>query len=1008
MNKSKNLFFVSLLLATFLYADSDRFYDTNTVDVVDGVAVNVDPTDRNRSLIGEDTLPDTDFETGIHYSNRLGSVQTTVSKDDSGNIVFTDENGNAAYDTWDYENPKRNDPEAATFKAEFDAYVLDDNITHKRDNFGDLQVKSQSEAMRRGNTVKEDREVMLSKRNPLTTGPQFQARSMQKDPKLAGTNMESQDENMSVFYGSHVTLNVRDMQRDRIKEANLGAITEFYSLGLDGMIREMTSRLKASKVKCVLSRDLTPTFYCPISGKDGLRFPGSGGDQRNLNVAKVRNDCDTYCHTEPGILTCLDQAIPGLSGTDLNIPSPTIQVFPEIGTYPQVINFSANSKMPVKEITFKIKFPAPADFEQNQTLPANATSEETAVYNNKVSEAWENQLEKTPIMFKYSVLTRDPNALEFGYKMVADRSNVVVNSSQINVKLPIGQILQDVVIKIYKPYFTPKAGMAYAFAEEKLMYEGTGSRVEAYDYHAEYQSDKLYYCMARQIVYTPAQCSGGEVKAVVSGDAQFNYLCSSDEKKIGPEPDFGGFYDIQSCENACIEIKPCVASYSHYSAYGTEDTYLRSSASCLDDPDNTSCSDAVCEAMFRKTDSELRPITEYLIANDDTYIYTIRNSVLTEHARPKVDIGAELAANPDFEQLAINEEKDPAFLYMLENLTYNRNEYLIGADSPANVAYQITGKNDRTGIFGLIKPNSFDYNDGTKKLYAVMVTEHMYHPIAGVYTSGSAGIASVNENLLVKDITYSIKKNTNSLDSWEVFRRKEHAYIRIQETNAVVQEDGSIKYETKFVWVANEPYLKDNHAKYISATNTWLAVSKNAMAPSFTSQVFSATEDYFRYTMTTWIQRDLRHTPGLLIRDQVKISHDTDIEKLYNTPTFSHAHSSNPTNYYFFLTYSSTPLSYENLINKVEGSLASDIKVGSSKWGLYEMTNPNKYRSGMIKYDGEINNNIYVLKKGSPGSETISVNWEPSVKEKGKKVFKFIFLFDETETDVFDLSSYTN
>jgi len=987
---------VLIFSPSVVFSEEAEFWDANTVTISSGVAIS-DINASEKTLFEDDTLPQDNIGGAKKFNVNLGAVESTITKNDKGLVEITDSSGNATWgSTYDYQDPRGKDATAEAYKLEYKAYVMDDNLTSKRARATDMKKRAQAETSRRGNTVKETRQLMLSKKNPLSEGPGIMHRQMQESPLLADdeTGLRERDQNITKIY-NNVDLTISSSQRERIIDANIGVISELYNGGLDAIITEMTNRLASATIKCIISRELTPSFYCPIASKAAARFPGSlagtvTGASRNLDIAAVKRDCDAYCHTEPGDLSCIGINVPGVPTSDVSIGGP-FTLFPESGTYPKEANFTGHEKMPIEKIVFEVEFPTPSSL---------------------TDEEWATKLKATPLHFMYSITDSVTDETNYAPAVIADKAKITVNSALLRYTVPVDRIIHNGKIEFWRPFFTTIMGEEYKFSDTKTEYTDYGISLRVKNLKISYASNEFHYCMAKQMVYTQSQCEGGVVQGVASGDSQFNYLCKNSSTKIGPEPDFGGFYSSESCEAACIEYKPCVATYSHYNSYGTPENLLKSEVKCLDSDSNldgngnSNCSDDVCKAFFTESDEDLRPINEYLVANDDTFIYTIRNSVLTDHARPKINLSEELQTNPDFDQIFIDEEKDASFLYMIKNITYNRNKYLLGTESPANLGFIISGDGDHKGIHFLLKPNSEDYNDGVKKLYAVLVTEHQYHPIAGSFTSNNQTL-STTQSLVIKDITYAIKTSEDLIDSWQVFRVKNAAMIRNEVTETQTKEDGTTELVQNYEWGENEPYLKDNWVSYDSSTDNFLTISENSTAPSFKSMEFDALKDYFKIDLTSWIEHDIQGTPGMIIRNQLAINHNTDIKRIYNEPMFNHEGRSYSTNYWMYLTYSDVDLSYKELLTKLETAEYVDkIKVGTSLWTGYELTNSQKYTSNRIKYDGEINNGINTLKKGSLSSISIGTDWEPSVIEKGKRVFKFIFLFDEADSDIFDYSSY--
>ena len=175
-----------------------------------------------------------------------------------------------------------------------------------------------------------------------------------------------------------------------------------------------------------------------------------------------------------------------------------------------------------------------------------------------------------------------------------------------------------------------------------------------------------------------------------------------------------------------------------------------------------------------------------------------------------------------------------------------------------------------------------------------------------------------------------------------------------------------------------------------------------AEAPYFNILNFSESQNFYRLNITNSLNLTRINTPGLLIHDQVKINHDTSYQRLYNVPYVGMSES-NLLNSQYWLIYSESKLSYKEIAEQIEGSdFNSPLPAINSKWALFDPVNKKQYNKDYIPPDGEINNNIIMFKKGIPSNMTYSVKWTPIPIEKGKKVFKFSFLFTDPEYNRFN------
>jgi hypothetical protein len=587
---------------------------------------------------------------------------------------------------------------------------------------------------------------------------------------------------------------------------------------------------------------------------------------------------------------------------------------------------------------------------------------------------------------------------------IIDRENITIRSSEMEINVPVDRLVGGIRVKFWEPYISNNALYAYQYEEYFNILNEEGAKIEITTFNAKYSSDSFYFCQSLQMISNRNECIGGEVAEFVTGDDQFNYICNADSKKIGPEPTWGAFYSQDSCEFSCVMHKECIPTYRHYTSYGTEDFMYKAEVGCVDEPGNNNCSDAVCKALF--ADTEERPLNEILVANDDSYIYTVRNKVLQDHPRPKIDLAAELGGSVDYDQTFQNEEKDAAYLHMLDNMSFNRIQYRVGTPSPVNIAYVKENSFGRSAYSIDLKPNSFHFDDGnTYYIYSVMRLLHSYTPVAGVWHLDGSMVTATETNIQFEDISYAIKTGENPGD-WRVFRREEFAKYLVQYPEYTLNENGTFSENLIIDWVNTGQYKRTQFAFYNEADNGWSTFSSSQQADFFTTQQFSNAQDYYRYLISDWIERDILETPGLIVKDQRPIAHDTSFEKLYNVP-IHHVNKSNSKNYTLYLVYSEQPLSYHELMVEIEGDNYETEKISPDlvTWGGYDLINSRLFRSDKIKYDGELNNNIDTLIMGEPERSSVTVNWSPAISEKGKKVFKFIFLYDDQEPNPFEYSN---
>ena len=93
-------------------------------------------------------------------------------------------------------------------------------------------------------------------------------------------------------------------------------------------------------------------------------------------------------------------------------------------------------------------------------------------------------------------------------------------------------------------------------------------------------------------------------------------------------------------------------------------------------------------------------------------------------------------------------------------------------------------------------------------------------------------------------------------------------------------------------------------------------------------------------------------------------------------------------------------------MKKIEGEkyAINTQKVPSYKneWGVFDYISNGSFNSNGVRHDGQLNNNIAPFIIGNPNKSAVLTEWEPSLSEHGKKVFKFLFLYDDKTINPFE------
>lgn len=975
-------------------ADGTKFFNESTVDT----SVNeINVTTNNDTLIGNDTLPQNNIDTGLHYTNNFGDQSTGKNiTNNEGNSIYIERNTDGTIPTFvgsdqavqtDY-NARTTDSNYTTWQENYENYVMEGDKDAKRAKENEANKAGMTMNYKFNNNFNEMSNRFFTGNSVFSGGQNLTTTFRQKTyADDAPQELKDREDAGTLLYKDHFSSTVNEADKENlVNNTNYGALQEAY-VGLDAITQELTNRLTGSKIKCQISRELVPSYRCPLPGKDGLQYPGSPNmaDIRKVNIEEAKKDCNNDCWTDPGTLSCVGQKVIDSKDINLNIPDTGIILTPWDETTAE-INVTLTPLMPVNSLTVNVDLLKPADSEMTDA-------------------EWSKFVQESGFKFRYSVLEVDTNIPDLPPVTIIDREQFQIRSTSSELTIPINRSMNGLKIKFWKPYITTNILESYKYEHLFTKLTDEGAVIKIKKAKSEYSSDSYYFCQAMQMVANPSECTG-DIAEFVTGDDQFNYICNADSKKIGPEPTWGAFYSQESCEFACVIHKECQPTYRHYSSYGNETVLYKAKIGCVDDPEtNSHCSQAVCEALF--ADDTVRPINEMLVANDDTFIYTIRNKVLQNYPRPKIDLAAELATSVDYAAVFENEEKDSAYMYMINNVTYNRIMYRIGTESPVSLAYHLEPNGFSGNVYSVdLKPRSFDYDTGSDYyVYSVVKVVEAYAPIAGAWYLNDHDITATQTYIQWRDYTYLIKTGVNTGD-WKVFRKEEFSEYLTNNLAYVLYESGEVGQYESIDWVKTPQYQIKRFVNYNEIDNTFIDFDRNSEASYFTTNKFESSQDFYRFNITNSSNLDFFETKGSVIRTQRPINYDTSFEKIYNQPA-THVYKGNPQDINIYLVYSKTKLTYNELMKEIEGScsavanspcydnLNAKLLPENSKWGAYNLLNSRLFRSEHIKYDGELNNNIKTLIMGNPNKTTVSVDWDPSLSEKGKKIFKFLFLYDD-------------
>jgi len=1001
----KKILFICVIFSKFLFAEGEFLFDNNSTPI--DANGNIVAT-QDKSLLGNDTLPTVNIPDGNYTAYNLGDTNLTVRRDISGNRVVYDSNGSV--------HVISNNKNIPIFTESHEEYIqrvreingesgkisTKDLILQNQEDY-DLKRKQIKAANAVSGSINERKAYLVGGLSVPGAGNSIQTifttdinnLKAKKENGEYLTTAELNELNATTFYSENLSMNPNFDRRKTLKETNINSLNNAYR-DIDSISSELTNRMKSDKIKCQITRHLMPSFYCPIVGKSGLRFPANSIDSLKVDMNSIYNECLDYCESSPGDYPVISEQV--LNTDSYNINFSTKEIFPNYDNSLKEVELNTNGLIPLKYITFKIKIKKPE---------------------NKTDKEWNDIIDKLKpkVRFDFNYYTKNEKGEE-ALNILYNNTLIYLSSSEQEFKFPVNVLGSKYTFAIRKAFFN-KIG-------EDLDFKNMGGKIEIESIGSKYITNKLYYCSIKQTVPIKKECFDSDKNAkLVHSSGQDIYICRDKVHKIGPEPTWGAFYTRAQAEDACIIHKDCIPTYIS-SGELNEAVVYKAEINCVDDPDNTACSDSLCETLFK--DSNKTIVNEYYVELDKSdkvnSRYSIKNAAFTGVMRPKINF-EELSGTADHEKLFQTEEKDQAYVNMIKNVTYNRDMYRIGTESPVKLYYNIYGSTNNPALIAKIKPNSFDYGSDTNfYVYSIVAMDHFFEPLYGTWFINGSKItvsngktetdtssnpyannnsnydSDTNETVPIRfmDRTYAIKTGENNGD-WQVFRVIENDKFENTTKEIHFDENGEVRESIKKEWITIPSYRKDIFEKYNSEEDKMQMYDYHTdIAPYFKRMKFDIDNDFFDITITNNMSNTYLTIPGALIRDQIGINHNTSFKRIYGGEFSQTGQDSYVRNATYYLVYSDHKMTYEEILKEIEGNnwKRNPMKAYDNKWGLYEVINRKKYFS-KLKGDEELNNNIRLLKKGKPNKLTISVDWKPSLENKGKKAYKFVLLYKDNE-----------
>ena len=980
--KNKFLTTVSIIfLSTFIYAgvpspnlstpapDYNTYFGTQDISSSTGTPRVKNQPSNSKNLIGENTFPRKEITGATKYSSEFGHRTDSVEIDNKGTQRITDLETNT---TTKYFFGKQQSKQYINARQAYRLSVENnESIKVQREKLLQAKIARKNETFRQGFDLKNYSETLLKNVNPAAKGRSF----VNKRFLTIDQNASQADQNSTNFYKSNFSILPEHANVSQITDTKVGKLKEAYNL-VKSYEKLAKSKLNSGTISCYISRELLPAYYCPFADMTETKYPdfnNPNGDPMKVSSAKAQEMCNGVCHKTR---KCLPYKV--LKNTTYEPKFKNIDIYP---WSQKATNITINTKdtMQVKEIEFDVVITPSKNFDGNKTA-----------FNNYLLHLGK------PIRYRTTISARQPGVTEGSIKKIIlfQREITYIKGSLIHKEYRILTTAKNFYLKFYEPFvydgYTPEDIQK----NEEIMKNISSIKVK--NIKVIYTSNNIYFCPFKQLVNKDSQCPNGTILDLSTNSAVY-HVCINNSHRIGPDPKTGGFYTQKNCQYSCIEHRKCKVTYAHYANMAINNLY-KAKVGCVDNGHNSGCSEQLCESYF--ADGNKRPINEIVVQRDNKRVYTVKNKILTGIMRPKINYNAEInSLNPNYHDTFETEMKDAAYKNMVSNQTLNKIRYLIGTPSPLKQAYNSTTINGAKNLVVIIKPRADQFDNGkTYHLYSVIKFEQTYRPAYGIFIINNNYVNATTQPIVFKDIEFMIKKHNGT---WKIFKVINFAKVRKEKvmlycksadgtTTGTVYRQGqnvpsNCNKQTEVYWSNIPAYSQERNVFYNPASDTFENYGTNEIAASYLSKQWNSNLVENRFRITNDLYSTIENTPGAVIHSQVEKDNGASFARRYNTP-FNMKQRGYIANVWLYSFYSENSLTYNDIIKNYL----------TPEYTVWELANQMDYPT-KITQDGEINNNIRAFLVGAPSKSTLDVDIKPKFTEEGKRVFKFVFLYDPTK-----------
>lgn len=707
-------------------------------------------------------------------------------------------------------------------------------------------------------------------------------------------------------------------------------------------------------VKCYISRQLTPMFYCPYESVTAVY-----GGNIELFQNEAREDCNSNCK---------------VTSTCMSSPIDTGESAINLGGYAngslEVANrdsYTTSFSVSDLTITEAIEFNFQVNYDPNNEM----TEEDIAL------------LRDVPYNIKISISGKLQRNGEWAE--IVHLANVKLDDKIIRAKFYLGEVFTDIRITFFSPYINiynketnRLSTKSYSeILEEQATDLANGTEEEGYlqvssiiaSANVLYMDSKIYYCPETQFVSDNSdfECTGEIRHSIVGG--VLREICYMPNSYVsGSEPTTGAFYNQQQCNARCYIEQDCRPTYAVPTTGGAIDTSsYQATVGCVDDGDNPKCTKELCESLYADINATVLEEASYY--NDIERLITVKSGI-TVAQRPAIDYVGETSSvvmpnSPVF----LNSMKDHAYAYMSNFIRYTASESSLGE---ATKIVQNNRKEELDGdraLYWQLKPSNIAYDGYPKYQYVIAKVFQSYLDRSTTSSSG--------DGMKYQDISYVEVLGVDNLTTFRITPRA--YYLDSQDTTGTTADGNTTVIATNTKWkeLAYNPN-NDIVKKWSDSNGEFLAYSENDNVGFISSSPFLRTEIYHEKKILSSIYGVIENKDGILIKNQV--SNDTGVVdgKKYSG-VYQLYYRGQIVNLILYGFYTNQPIKYNQLPQYLV-----DENI------FYNHTN-SSYGQEIIG-DGNLNDNIELYLKGSINNMSVLARVKPASKEYGKKAFIFTLM----------------